>query len=308
MTKKCHSPLCSNLTKNKFCSPKCFGENKSETLLQSYLNGEWNGGTSTGLISHTIKAYILKRDNYSCVKCGFNTCHPDDDKPVVEVNHIDGNSSNHKESNLETLCPNCHSLTSNYRARNTGLGSVYRKEGARKYNHPDYVPIQRVKTIYLCACGAEKSKSADNCKSCSQKLRTELSTFQVEDIPTLLKRATTETYDNIAKDYDSNGPALRKFLTSHNVPLPKKNGNKSCPECGVGVVNVPAPYFCVEHKPKLNVDWPEVDEVVSFINRFGVKRFMVEFDVKYVSTVRKFLTRNGRLGDVNLSVKFVGLG
>lgn len=36
----------------------------------------------------------------------------------LELEHIDGNSSNNLLENLELLCPNCHSLTDTYRGRN----------------------------------------------------------------------------------------------------------------------------------------------------------------------------------------------
>lgn len=36
----------------------------------------------------------------------------------LELEHIDGNSSNNKLENLELLCPNCHSLTDTYRGKN----------------------------------------------------------------------------------------------------------------------------------------------------------------------------------------------
>jgi hypothetical protein len=36
----------------------------------------------------------------------------------LELDHIDGNSSNHLLENLRLLCPNCHALTSTYRGRN----------------------------------------------------------------------------------------------------------------------------------------------------------------------------------------------
>ena len=40
----------------------------------------------------------------------------------LQVNHIDGNYKNNREENLELLCPNCHSLTPNYRSLNRGKG------------------------------------------------------------------------------------------------------------------------------------------------------------------------------------------
>lgn len=53
-----------------------------------------------------------------CEKCGWH------EKPVgakytpCELHHKDGNSHNHLRENLELTCPNCHSLTENYRAKN----------------------------------------------------------------------------------------------------------------------------------------------------------------------------------------------
>ena len=41
-----------------------------------------------------------------------------DGKPLVEVDHINGDASNCKEENLRVLCPNCHSMTPTFRARN----------------------------------------------------------------------------------------------------------------------------------------------------------------------------------------------
>jgi hypothetical protein len=36
----------------------------------------------------------------------------------LELDHIDGNRTNHKLDNLRILCPNCHSQTSTYRGKN----------------------------------------------------------------------------------------------------------------------------------------------------------------------------------------------
>jgi predicted RNA-binding Zn-ribbon protein involved in translation (DUF1610 family) len=86
-----------------------------------WLSGEWKGGTNAGL-SSIIRNYLLIQSNYSCKKCGFNTPHPDDNKTILEINHINGDGTDHSPHNLEVLCPNCHALTSNYRGRNLGNG------------------------------------------------------------------------------------------------------------------------------------------------------------------------------------------
>lgn len=49
-------------------------------------------------------------------------CHQDgmwQGKPLnCELDHIDGDDSNHKLENLRMICPNCHSQTETYRAKN----------------------------------------------------------------------------------------------------------------------------------------------------------------------------------------------
>jgi hypothetical protein len=51
-----------------------------------------------------------------CEMCGITDWNG---KPVsFELDHIDGNSHNHKLENIRIVCPNCHSQTETYRARN----------------------------------------------------------------------------------------------------------------------------------------------------------------------------------------------
>lgn len=103
----------------------CYIEEKVQYKVNTWLSGEWRGGTDAGL-SNTIRRYLLEQAGYACCKCGFNTMHPVDNQTVLEINHIDGDGENHTPTNLEVICPNCHSLTPNYRARNMGKGrNVY---------------------------------------------------------------------------------------------------------------------------------------------------------------------------------------
>ena len=38
----------------------------------------------------------------------------------LELHHIDGDNTNNKLENLQILCPNCHTMTDNYRGKNIG--------------------------------------------------------------------------------------------------------------------------------------------------------------------------------------------
>lgn len=51
-----------------------------------------------------------------CENCG---CSDWLGKPInLELHHVDGNRQNHELKNLRLLCPNCHSQTDTYRAKN----------------------------------------------------------------------------------------------------------------------------------------------------------------------------------------------
>jgi len=109
----------------KCCSKQCSSvysiKLKAEIKIQQWVEGNWTGGSESGL-SKTIRKYLLEKSDYACSKCGFNTNHPDDGKSILEINHINGDGTDHRPCNLEVLCPNCHALTSSYRGRNLGRG------------------------------------------------------------------------------------------------------------------------------------------------------------------------------------------
>ena len=41
----------------------------------------------------------------------------------LELHHINGTRTDNRISNLQLLCPNCHALTDNYRAKNIGMSA-----------------------------------------------------------------------------------------------------------------------------------------------------------------------------------------
>lgn len=68
-------------------------------------------------VSSTILINRLKdKREWCCEKCGISEWFG---RPLsLEIHHIDGNRHNNELSNLQILCPNCHSLTDNWRSRN----------------------------------------------------------------------------------------------------------------------------------------------------------------------------------------------
>lgn len=60
---------------------------------------------------------ILMEQEHVCVRCQMKEWLGE--KLILELDHIDGDRQNNQRENLRLLCPNCHSLTSNYRRRNS---------------------------------------------------------------------------------------------------------------------------------------------------------------------------------------------
>lgn len=63
----------------------------------------------------------LIREGYikdECQRCGWHEKPEGAEFTPCELHHKDGDSHNHLQENLELICPNCHSLTPNYRSKN----------------------------------------------------------------------------------------------------------------------------------------------------------------------------------------------
>src|SRR5690348_17205657 len=80
-----------------------------------------------GNVSSHVKRYLLEKYNEQCSECGWSKRQLLTGHVPLEVDHINGDAMDHRESNLRLLCPNCHSLTENFRNLNKGRGRVNRK-------------------------------------------------------------------------------------------------------------------------------------------------------------------------------------
>jgi hypothetical protein len=116
----CGNPL--NLHQIKFCSKFCSIEYHWNERVMKIENGD----TSFG--SDTYKKYLIEKFGNNCMKCGWHEINPTTGLVPIQMEHKDGNSTNHNLNNLELLCPNCHSLTPTYGALNKGNGRTKRRE------------------------------------------------------------------------------------------------------------------------------------------------------------------------------------
>ena len=77
----------------------------------------------------TRRKILIKTNGHQCEICNNTEWN---NKPItLELDHIDGDSDNNKESNLRIICPNCHSQTPYHKGANKGRGNTKRKQYRR---------------------------------------------------------------------------------------------------------------------------------------------------------------------------------
>lgn len=114
-----------NTFKRKALRLKCFnpnpglkGNNKCWMSKRSIPLNEILEGKHPQYQTYKLKNKLIKeglKEN-KCEICFISNWNG---KPIqCELDHIDGNRTNHKLENLRILCPNCHSQTDTFRAKN----------------------------------------------------------------------------------------------------------------------------------------------------------------------------------------------
>lgn len=100
----------------KWCSHEC------QLIYTFRYNREHN--IPIGHIA--VRTYLLLTREYKCSNCKLSKWQ--DESIPLEAHHKDGNHNNNSEENLELICPNCHSLTDNYKSKNRGNGRPHRRK------------------------------------------------------------------------------------------------------------------------------------------------------------------------------------
>ena len=82
--------------------------------------------------SSVVRKIVLETREHRCEICKLNTWLGV--KILLEVDHINGDCSDHSDSNLRLLCNNCHAQTPTFRNKNFGKS----KRDRRRYNKTRY--------------------------------------------------------------------------------------------------------------------------------------------------------------------------
>lgn len=92
------------------------GQNKGGSIkfdLNDILSGKHPQYNTGKLKVRLIKEQVIEN---KCLCCGITEWNT---KPItLQLDHINGNSSDHRLENLRLLCPNCHSQTDTWCGKN----------------------------------------------------------------------------------------------------------------------------------------------------------------------------------------------
>jgi hypothetical protein len=159
----------------------------NKQLPLSEIMIENSGFSTTQLKKRLIKNNILEN---KCSKCGLGA-QWNNENLVLQLDHINGNPRDNRLENLRMLCPNCHSQTPTYSARNSRKGIV--------------------KNPKKCACGQNISKKGTSCKSCAgiNSHPTKINWPSHEELIIALRESN---YTQVSKKLGVSDNALRKRL------------------------------------------------------------------------------------------------
>lgn len=187
---------------NKYCSVICQLNYQSQQKIDNWKNGQDSGMKKDGSLSQTIRNYLIKEADNKCQLCGWNKINPKTGLVPLEIHHIDGNYLNNNISNLQVLCPNCHSLTPNFKS----LNNSNRERTETRKN-------------FCIDCGKVISYNALRCPQCSGKMKITEKPISREELKKLIR---SEPFTKIGEMFNITDNAIRKWCIYYNLPSKKK--------------------------------------------------------------------------------------
>lgn len=149
-----------------------------------------------------------------CIKCGLKDIW-NNESIVLHIDHINGDHFDHRIENLRMLCPNCHSQTITYCAKN-------KKHNVPLIRKSEYLP----QDIHKCSsCGLKLSNNRSKvCGSCYNENRKELQSKQERKtkiiwptIEELKSKLETISYVALGKELGVSDSAIRKHIKQNGA-------------------------------------------------------------------------------------------
>ena len=185
--------------------------------------------------SHKLKLRLISEGIFmkKCYQCNLSKWNEVD--IPVELHHIDGNHSNNSLENLVILCPNCHALTSNHRAKNRSLARDSHAEGFPEFDHlqsEDFSSDDPETESVASANWARRASKIKFCLSCQRSIRISSSycknclprtTKITWPLPSEMEQLVWSIPSSVlAVKLGVSDKAIEKYCKKHNIDKPPR--------------------------------------------------------------------------------------
>lgn len=146
-------------------------------------------------------------------------------KPItLELHHINGDHNDNRLENLQLLCPNCHSYTDTYRAKNKIRYEKNKKENIILLNEKDLEKIKNISNKekiekpkrYCALCGKELNRKQIN--FCSNACATQSYRKRI-DKEELINALEANNYNltKVGKIYNVSANSIKKWCKHYKI-------------------------------------------------------------------------------------------
>lgn len=190
---------------------------------------------NTVLKKRLIDAGLVKE---ACDLCGMAPFW-NGKKLILVLDHVNGNSSDHRIENLRLLCPNCNSQQETFcRSRGSKLKPVWECSACKAFFNRRQldnelkcrkcrkaeIAEQRKITVICPMCGGKKCKKGKLCKKCSNKERAfnhpqKKLTIAKDDLSKMVWEMSTE---QVGKELGVSGKAVEKRCKKLGIEKPPR--------------------------------------------------------------------------------------
>jgi len=206
-------------------------------LDTSHFTGQgWNKGNYTASPRSTtaIKKKLIRERGHQCENCKLEEWMG---SPItLELEHVDGNNSNHVEDNLQLLCPNCHALTPTWRRAKSVFNEkpelkcpvCSSKKSARSITCTECRSTQyaldnrvakagskdRYGKFKLCVCGTEIHEESKHCNQCRGTSQEKITWPNTEDLVNMIQESN---YLKVSRELGVSDNAIRICLKVRGI-------------------------------------------------------------------------------------------